>query len=121
MDSGKLKIPSKVAASTILEVLIAMVMIMVVFTIAMMIYANVMKASLSVKKIQAAAILNEAMQAVEKNKNPSSDSFTAGDLKIDQTVKPYSNEKNLLEIDLTAYDPNGDKITELHKLIITHE
>ena len=48
MVRGKLRIKSKLAASSIIEVLISMVVIMVVFGIAMMIYANVIQSSLSV-------------------------------------------------------------------------
>ncbi len=43
----------RVAATTIIEVLVAMVIIMTVFTIAMRIFINIMSSSVSFKKIQA--------------------------------------------------------------------
>ena len=51
--AGRKLIRTKIMASTILEVIVAMVIIVVVFGIAMMIYTNVLRMSLSVKKIQA--------------------------------------------------------------------
>ena len=114
----KLSIKSKLAASSIIEVLISMVVIMVVFGIAMMIYANIVQSSLSVTKIRAQAILNQTLQADETSANSSSTTFTVDNLNIEQTVKNYNNEPNLTEIDLAAYDANGQQLITLHKVII---
>ncbi len=114
----KLSIKSKLAASSIIEVLISMVVIMVVFGIAMMIYANIVQSSLSVTKIRAQAILNQTLQADETSANSSSTTFTVDNLNIEQTVKNYNNEPNLTEIDLAAYDTNGKQLITLHKVII---
>ena len=114
----KLSIKSKLAASSIIEVLISMVVIMVVFGIAMMIYANIVQSSLSVTKIRAQAILNQTLQADETSANSSSTTFTVDNLNIEQTVKNYNNEPNLTEIDLAAYDANGKQLITLHKVII---
>jgi Tfp pilus assembly protein PilV len=71
MAGSKLIIQHKLKASTIIEVLISMVIIMVVFGMAMMIYANVIRSSLSVKKVRAEAILNEILTNDEKANNNS--------------------------------------------------
>jgi Tfp pilus assembly protein PilV len=118
MVSGKLKVKSKLPASSIIEVLIAMVVIMVVFGTAMMIYANIMQSSMSVKKLRAQAILNQTLQADESSANPASTTFSADELHIEQTVKSYNNEADLTEIDLSAYDANGKELISLHKVII---
>jgi len=118
MVSGKLKVKSKLPASSIIEVLIAMVVIMVVFGTAMMIFANIMQSSMSVKKLRAQAILNQTLQADESSANPASTTFSADELHIEQTVKSYNNEANLTEIDLSAYDANGKELITLHKVII---
>jgi Tfp pilus assembly protein PilV len=118
MVGSKLVIKSKLQASSIIEVLISMVVIMVVFGIAMMIYANVIQSSLSVKKLRAQAILNQTLQADESSANPASTNFTVEDLSIQQTVKPYLAESNLTEIDLSVYDAGGKELIALHKVII---
>ena len=118
MVSGKLKVKSKLPASSIIEVLIAMVVIMVVFGTAMMIFANIMQSSMSVKKLRAQAILNQTLQADESSANPAFTTFSADELHIEQTVKSYNNEANLTEIDLSAYDANGKELITLHKVII---
>ena len=118
MVRGKLILKSKLSGSSIIEALISMVVIMVVFGIAMMIYANIIQSSLSVKKIRAQAILNQTLQIDESSANNISTTFTVDGLSIEQTVKNYNNENNLTEIDLSAYDANGKELTTLRKVII---
>jgi len=118
MVRSKMKYNSKIAASSIIEVLISMVIIMVVFGIAMIIYVNVMQSSLSVKKLRGQAILEQTLQADETSGNPAATNFTSEDLNIVKTIKGYNAESNLTEIDLTAYDANGKELITLHKVII---
>jgi len=120
MAGSKLIGASKVQASTILEVIIAMVVIMLVFGIAMMIFTNITRSSLSVKKIQAQAILNETELSLEKIKDDTGHIVAvSGDFRIDQTIKNYNGNKSLFEIDLVAYDINQQKVSELHKVILS--
>jgi len=122
MAGNKVNIKKVVRASTILEVVIAMVLIVVVFSVAMMIFANVTSSSLSVKKIRAQAVLHEAMLNAEKNRDTVSQSLNVDDFRIEQEIKSYNNVSYLFDIHLTAYDNNQQKITELEKVIlISHE
>jgi Tfp pilus assembly protein PilV len=121
MAGRKLKDNSRVPASTIIETVVAMVIIVAVFGIAMMIYANVMQSGLSVKKIRARALLDEAATNISPSQSDLNKSFSAGDFSISQTVKAYNGESDLLEIDLTAYDINQQKVAELHKIIINDD
>ena len=61
MAGRKLTLNAKLKASTIMEVLIAMITIIVVFGIAMAVYSNILRSSLSVKKIQAQSVLAETL------------------------------------------------------------
>jgi Tfp pilus assembly protein PilE len=112
------KLNGRVNASTIIEVIISMIIIVIVFGIAMMIYSNVMRLSLSAKKIRAQALLQEAMLNAEHNPANISQSITTDDFRIEQGAASYNNESNLTVIHLTAYDQNQQKIAELQKVII---
>jgi Tfp pilus assembly protein PilV len=120
MAGSKLTIKTKITASTILEVVIAMVLIILVFGIAMMIYTNVLNNSLSVKKIRAQGILQQALIKAEQTSDNSSESVSVDDFRIEQEVKPYNSNNNLVDIHLTAYDTNQKKIAELEKVIINN-
>ena len=113
------KLNTRVKASTILEVVISMVIIVVVFGIAMMIYTNVLRLSLSAKKMKAQALLQETLLKAEQTSGNTNQSFTIGDFRIEQQADPYNNETNLTAIHLTAFDKNQQKIAELQKVIIT--
>jgi Tfp pilus assembly protein PilV len=112
------KLNGTVKASTILEVIISMVIIVAVFGIAMMIFTNVSRLSLSAKKIRAQAILQETMLKAEQTTGNANQSFTADDFRIEEEITPYNGESNLTAVHLTAYDQNQQKIAELQKVII---
>jgi len=118
MAGKKLTPAAKVNASTILEVVIAMVIIILVFGMAMMIYTNVLRLSLSAKKIKAQAILEEIALKTEQTKAYSSQSLTVDDFRIEQQMQPFNTDTLLNTIHLTAYDANQQKITDLKKVIL---
>lgn len=116
MAGSKLK--TRVRASTILEVVISMVIIVVVFGIAMMIYTNVLRMSLSVKKLRAQALLNEMALSTEHNTEGTPSDVVVGDLRIQQEIKPYNGDADLVELHLTAFDENKQKVAELQQVIM---
>jgi Tfp pilus assembly protein PilV len=121
MAGNELKLKSKINASTIMEVLVSMVIIMVIFGIAMMICANVMQSSLSLKKIKARAILNDRMADIELNHDTLSKTLQVDDLRIEQVTHQYGNHIGLMQIDLNVFDPNQQLISEVHKIILRAE
>lgn len=118
MAGYRVKYNHRIKASTILEVIISMVIIMLVFTIAMMISANVIRSSLSVKKLYAEAVLQDLLIKAEQSQETNTQTFNIDDLRIEQEVKPDINFSNLLNIHLTAYDINSGKIAEVQKKVI---
>ena len=118
MAAAKLIYQDKVKASTIVDVIVSMVIIVVVFGIAMIIYANVTRMSLSSQKIKAQAILQKELISTEQTKTFSNKSIDTADLRIEQEVVPFNNDTLLSVIHLTAYDLNQNEVTELKKLII---
>ncbi|MES2113016.1 MAG: hypothetical protein V4577_29975 [Bacteroidota bacterium] len=110
-----------VKASTILEVVVSMVIIVVVFGIAMMIYSNVVRSSPSAKKLKAELILQETMIKLQQQPDSTAQSTIVDDFKIEQKIEPYNGNPALLKIGLTAFDQNQQKVAELQKVIIAHE
>lgn len=111
------KLNTKLRASTILEVIVSMVIIVIVFGIAMMIYTNMLRLSLSAKKLRAQALLRETLFTSEHSAANTTQTFTVDDFRIEQEVKPYHDNSSLTDIHLTAYDQNQQKIAELEKVI----
>lgn len=117
MAGRKLTITGKARASTIIEVLISMIVIMVVFGMAMMIFANVTRSGVSEIKVRSSAVLQDVLLGDEKAAEISSRTLTVDSLRIEQQVKNYNTEGSLLEVDLAAYDQSGRKTAEAHQII----
>jgi hypothetical protein len=117
MDRKQVSGKGRIKASSIMEVIISMVVIVVVFGIAMMIYSNVIRLSFSAKKLKAAAVLKEALINAEEGMQQEDRSFTLEDIQVEQKVAPYPGVEGLLEIRLVAYDENKEQLAQLQKLI----
>ncbi|WP_121200108.1 hypothetical protein [Mucilaginibacter gracilis] len=107
----------RVRASSILEVIISMVVIVIVFSIAMAIFANVQRLSLSAKKIRAEAVLKEELIKIAEAPQLSKQSSTVDGLSIEEETTSYNNNDNLFQVNLTAYDANKEKVAELKEVI----
>jgi type II secretory pathway component PulJ len=118
MAGAKLSGKAKIKASSILEVIVAMVIIVVIFGMGMMIYANVTRSSLSAQKIQARAILLEELNKAEQTRGLATQSMDTAGFRVEQEVAPYPDDTLLSVIRLTAYDLNQNKISELQKVIL---
>ena len=114
----KLKHSARAKASSILEVLISMVIILIVFGIAMMISANLLRSSLSIKKINAQAVLSKLMIKIESKAYLTNKTFKLDSFIVEQEFIAPAVNPDLIEVHLTAYDVNQEKITDLKKLII---
>jgi len=113
-----LKINSRVEGSTILEVLISMVVIIVVFGIGMMIFGNVTRASFSEKRIEAESVLQQKLVDIETSHDSLSMTTREHEFQIEQKISPYGDNANLSLVYLAAYDGNQEKVAELEKVII---
>ena len=118
MAGATLTYNARVKSSTILEVLISMIFIIVVFGIAMMIYTNVMRQSLSVQQMHAQAILQDFLAKAENQSYNTSDSFMVDSLRIEQGISAAEADSSLISIHLAAYDKNEKMLAELNKMII---
>ena len=121
MAGSKLTDKHGIRGSTILEVIISMIIIIVVFGVAMMIFTNVNRLSLSAKKLKAQAILQQALLQAEQANDHTDRTITVDDLIIKQEITPFENESGLSIITLTAFDPNHEQIARLKKVIASNE
>lgn len=107
----------KCKASTLLESLVAMVLIMICFGIAMMIYVNVMSSDNNRQKLSAQLLLNQVALEGKQEKKYLDEKIEAGNMTIQKTVAPYKEADNLSLLTLTAFDKNGKMIAQHKELI----
>lgn len=122
MAGSKVNSRHQVPASTILEVIIAMVIMVVVFGIAMMIYTNILRFSLSAKKMRAEAVLQDILVQAEQSGIIPNEPIRAGSFSITADSKPVEDEPDLISLHLTAYDDNQEDVAEVQEIMINkHE
>jgi Tfp pilus assembly protein PilV len=107
----------KLPGSTLMEVVIAMVIIILVFGIAMIIYTNVTRLSLSARKVRAAAILQDLLLQANNRKDNSDRSIRVEEFRIEQKITRFQNEPGLSEIELTAFGENQEQVAQLQQII----
>lgn len=112
-----LRLDKKIKASSLLEVIISMILILLVFGIAMMIITNVTRLSLSGKKLRAEALVKKNMLLVQQSQQPDDQTIQEDDMRIEIKVKAAPEYPDLNQIDITAYDANQEKVAELHQLL----
>lgn len=100
-----------------MEAVIAMVIMVLVFGIAMMIYTNVTRLSLSVRKIRAQAILQERLYQTVKNGNTDNQHIQVDEFEIEQKVSPFGPGSGLIQIELTAFGENHQQLVQLQQII----
>lgn len=107
----------RVKASTVLEVVIAMVIIVVVFGIGMMITGNVLRANLSIQHLRAKQILKDELIKAEEEKDPQNATLRIDDIEIERYIIDSTGFEGVRRIYLKAYDRNHQLIAEVQKII----
>ncbi|WP_419699008.1 hypothetical protein [Mucilaginibacter sp. NFX135] len=117
MAKIKIKFRGRLSASSLMEAVIAMVIMVLVFGIAMMIYTNVTRLSLSVRKIRAQAILQELLYQTAKNSSKDNQYIQVDEFEIEQKVSPFGSGTGLIQIELTAFGENHQQLAQLQQII----
>jgi type II secretory pathway pseudopilin PulG len=121
MARDKITKKGMLEAATITEVVIALVIIVVVFGMAMMIFANVTQQAISTKKIRATAVLRNILLKANQSLQLPQEPFNQDGFRIIPIIKPVENEPGLSELYLTAYDENQQEITKIAEIMISKD
>jgi|EndMetStandDraft_4_1072995.scaffolds.fasta_scaffold01904_12 type II secretory pathway pseudopilin PulG len=121
MAGDKIAKKGMLEAATITEVVIALVIIVVVFGMAMMIFANVTQQAISTKKIRATAVLRNILLKANLSLQLPQEPFNQDGFRIIPVIKPVENEPGLNELYLTAYDENQQEITKIAEIMISKD
>jgi len=111
----------RVEAATILEVVVALVILVIISGIALTVFGNVVRSSISVKKIKAEAALQDLLVQTESESDYTRLSVTSGDLKLIREIKPFEPDPAVSVLQLSALDANGLEVATLKKLVIDEQ
>jgi len=100
-----------------MESLIAMVIIIICFGTATMIWSNVLSSDKQRIHLKASLLLNAEAIQIRKEKNFVDDQKKIDDWIIIKKVEPYKNTENLFVLTLSVTDQEGKKLFTRNELI----
>lgn len=106
-------------AATLMESLIAMILIVVCFGVATMIYTNVLDSDKQRLHLKAILILNKKAIETKTKKEFLDSEEQAGDWTIKKIIEHYPETENLYKLTLTALSKSGKTIAIRNELILT--
>ena len=112
------KLEYKLKASTLIESLIAMVIIVVCVGIATTIYVNVLDSDKQRQKLKAALLLDDIAIKTKAGKNFLDEEMTIENWKIKKTVGRYKDYSNLYQFTLKVIDSENKRIALRNELIV---
>lgn len=101
----------------LLETLIAMVIVMTCFGVGISIYANVTNADNTRLRLRASLLLQQLAAETERDKSFISTTSEAEPLRIVKIISPWNANPAVQQLQLEAWDADGNKIAELTELI----
>lgn len=111
----------KLKAGTLVESLIAMVIIVVSLGVTTMIYMNVVQSDKQVLQMKGLFMINNEVKKIKLDKQYLDNERKVGDYLISSIIKEYNESENLYQISLTVKDLKGKTIASQNELIIIEE
>ena len=102
------QLKSSVKASTLLEVIVAMVIILIVFSLAIGIYNNVLGSGNSAKEEELNSLMEHVISKTITDKNWNGEEFNHGNIKIKKSVTDFEDFSDIILITVTATEQNHE-------------
>jgi hypothetical protein len=109
---------TQLKASTLIEALVAMVIVMICFGIASMIYVNVLNADNNRIQLKAHLIVSDLAQKAKTTSTFLDEKIETEGLVIQKSIEGYHDIPNLSVLKFVAFDKKGKVITEYKELFI---
>lgn len=114
----RLKKFTPVKGSTLIETLVAMIIVMLAFGLGLMIYLNVIQSSGTQQKIQAQLEMNRISLESNVQNLFTDEEYSTGSMKIVKTIHPSGAGSDQLKLmRMEAFNGSGKKIAEREELV----
>ena len=111
----------RLAASSIVESMTAMLIILISFGAGMSIYLNIMTNEKLLSKTKANALLTQVLEKSIQEQNHIDERIQMDELLIEKKVKPYPHSPQHHQYVLKAFDPKQQLIYEVKEIIYVPE
>ncbi len=108
---------ARLKATTLIESMVAMILIVVSFGIGMMIYFNVLNGTRLQQKMQAELLLNTVLENTKKTSSFVEEAIELNGLIVTKETSPYRSYDNVRLLHLKAYDQKSNFIIDLKEVV----
>lgn len=109
----------KTDASSLVEVTTALVLLVIIFGVALLVYFNVTTSSLSFRQMKYKLELDHLAEETILARNYISAQIPDGNVTIEKSVDYYNGNEHLLLLTMIARDEQGNVLAEYKRLIYT--
>jgi hypothetical protein len=113
--------PARVSGATLLEVVVALVIIMVVFGVSMMIYLNILRSTYTYRQLSSALLLKDIGEETISTKSYFDERIERDGIIVIKRIQKYNNQANLIHLHLETIDEGSKKLLTRDQLINTDE
>jgi hypothetical protein len=111
----------KIKASSLIEVVVAMVIMVITFGVGMMIYHNILRSGINLQKVKAEHLLYKVTEKTIESKSFFDEDFIEGALLVRKKVGSYQNNASLLLLELQVFTKEEKLLAESNVLILADE
>ncbi len=113
-----IKINKKIQAGTLIEVIVALIIILIVYGILTLFIQNISKQIGNNKqKIEAYFIIEKTFNETIQNNQFFDEEFVSNNITFTKSVVHYKNYKDLYDIQIVALDRNKKLLVEMNEII----
>lgn len=107
----------KIKAATMIESLIAMVVVMLCFGIATTVYVNVISSGNQLLKMKSEFLLRKVALESKRDHLFLDEKITVDEITVQKRVTPYNGSKKLVRLNLQAFGNNEKLLSEYNELV----
>jgi len=111
----------KINSSTLVETIMAMLIVTMVFSIASVVMVNISKNSNNSLKTKAYIFTNDIWVKTHSEKQYIDQDFKLDNILVKRTILEYNNSSELFKLTISAYNMQNHKLFEKNELIIIEE
>lgn len=108
-------------SSSLIEVIVAMVIMVITFGVGMMIYHNILKSGTNLQNIKAEMLLSKVFEETSQLKSYFDEDINEGELIVKKKVGKYPNNSSLLLLEIQVYSKEEKLLAEGNYFILVDE
>ncbi|MCR6641070.1 MAG: hypothetical protein NVV82_19280 [Sporocytophaga sp.] len=114
-------IQQKIKASSLIEVVVAMVVMVITFGVGMMIYHNILRSGINLQNVKAEMLLSKISEETIRSRSYFDEDINEGELIVRKKVGKYQNNALLLLLEIQVYSKEEKLLAESNNLILADE